>query len=153
MNFNYQLYHYQLHLRTTTTILQQQQILIKAKILMENDTDIVGESSSTQKVMNQDDSENRKYQCELCDKSYAKNYRLKRHMQSFHEGEEGKIFPCGLCSASFANNYRLTRHIGQVHEKKKSSTKYEDLNITDAASDSIPEVKSEPLTPPVLLQP
>ena len=128
-----------------------------AKILMENDTDIVGESSSTQKVMNQDDSENRKYQCELCDKSYAKNYRLKRHMQSFHEGEEGKIFPCGLCSASFANNYRLTRHIGQVHEKnKKSSTKYNDLisNAIDhpnASEDNISEVKSEPSNPSIRL--
>ena len=87
---------------------------------------------------NMDDEKPRKLcVCEICNKSFKDNYRLRRHISQVHtkDGEiiqpdqapepktkietqdARKLCICGICNKGFKDNYRLRRHESQVHTK------------------------------------
>ena len=58
-------------------------------------------------------------ECSICDKKFATNGALKRHIVSVHE--EKKLFLCSMCDDSFLKKGLLKNHIASVHEEKKPS--------------------------------
>ena len=54
--------------------------------------------------------------CSFCNKKFANEGRLKRHIESVHEKK--KLFLCTICDHSFAENWILKNHIASVHEKE-----------------------------------
>ena len=57
------------------------------------------------------------YQCEICDKRFSRNWSLKKHVKTVHEGV--KNHQCRICNKSFGTLSNLKRHLKSVHEKKK----------------------------------
>ena len=57
------------------------------------------------------------HKCSLCDARYAKNFHLKRHIETVHEGL--KPHKCSICSKGFAELCNLKHHIATVHEGKR----------------------------------
>ena len=65
---------------------------------------------------NVDDLE-KPHKCNLCDARYAKNFHLKRHIETVHEGLKPHI--CSICNKGFAELCNLKHHIATVHEGKR----------------------------------
>ena len=57
------------------------------------------------------------HKCTLCDARYAKNFHLKRHIETVHEGL--KPHKCSICNKGFAELCNLKHHIATVHEGKR----------------------------------
>ena len=67
-----------------------------------------------------DDTKNVKkdHKCETCGKAYTSTYKLKRHINSVHEGL--KNHNCETCGKDFNLKSTLRRHIRNVHEGLKN---------------------------------
>ena len=65
-------------------------------------------------IMNLND-ESQRYQCHLCDKTYADLSPLGRHIKFVHEGVE---YPCDQCNRIFTQAGNLSRHIKSAHNSK-----------------------------------
>ena len=52
--------------------------------------------------------------CSLCGKKYAKNWKLKRHIATVHEGV--KPFECDICHTKFALKEGLKQHNARFHD-------------------------------------
>ena len=59
----------------------------------------------------------KRYNCELCGKSFSAAKTLKNHIHTIHENH--KDHKCGSCSKSFSQAGDLKRHIHTVHEGHK----------------------------------
>ena len=66
-------------------------------------------------------SDNRKYECEKCFKTYSGKSGLYSHIQSVHVGLK---YPCDQCDYRASKLSHLTRHIQTIHEGIKSNIKY-----------------------------
>ena len=55
----------------------------------------------------------KQFPCLICTHTYDQSCKLKRHVESVHEGIR---FPCTLCSKTFTTKYKLKRHIRTAHE-------------------------------------
>ena len=70
----------------------------------------------TQDNMKKDPLElQKKYNCNVCKKSYLRKYALSRHIKTVHDG---KRFECKNCNRSFTNPRSLKAHQLAVHEGK-----------------------------------
>ena len=58
--------------------------------------------------------------CDICNKTFGRKEKLKRHVQMVHEGT--KNCSCTHCGAQFFDNFHLMRHVKSVHEKEKKHT-------------------------------
>ena len=65
-------------------------------------------------IMNLND-ESQRYQCHLCDKTYADLSPLGRHIKFVHEGVK---YPCDQCNRIFTQAGNLSRHIKSAHNGK-----------------------------------
>ena len=54
------------------------------------------------------------YKCDICDKSYKESKTLEHHMATIHKGERIK---CNECESTFKWKTSLDQHINSVHEK------------------------------------
>ena len=52
------------------------------------------------------------FKCEICPSNFRIKSRLKRHIESVHEG---KIFKCEICPSNFTQNVYLKKHIDLDH--------------------------------------
>ena len=59
----------------------------------------------------------RKYKCELCDKSYELLESLKTHVITNHD--KSVSYNCHLCSSTFLHKQYLHQHVKHVHEKHR----------------------------------
>lgn len=63
------------------------------------------------------------YQCDLCEKRFAKLDQLRTHMQTHATNQEESRWyspkTCKICQHVFANSKTLSKHIKQVHNKIK----------------------------------
>ena len=59
------------------------------------------------------------FQCDLCEKAFANQGNLKRHIASVHEGK--KDFQCQICEKTFAWQQGLKVHTDSVHEGRRFS--------------------------------
>jgi KRAB domain-containing zinc finger protein len=63
------------------------------------------------------DHSNMKIACPICDKRFVKTYSLNRHIESFHNSNEGSIF-CDICpSRTFRHVYQIREHM-RLHLKQ-----------------------------------
>ena len=58
------------------------------------------------------------YSCEICNKKFMLNHKMKEHFNSIHDGKN-QPFPCSKCVVGFTKNSDLQRHISSVHEGKE----------------------------------
>ena len=65
-------------------------------------------------------NDDKKYQCELCDKSYLEKDSLDRHMQYKHRKKPTK-FKCEVCESTFSYESSLVRHIKKKHTENTGS--------------------------------
>eukprot|EP00092_Neocalanus_flemingeri_P002883 GFUD01003082.1.p1 GENE.GFUD01003082.1~~GFUD01003082.1.p1 ORF type:complete len:545 (-),score=88.68 GFUD01003082.1:58-1692(-) len=56
----------------------------------------------------------RPFLCEICDKFFAKEYRLKEHIKRVHEKK--RTFLCDMCDKSYADKTELGRHMAAKHD-------------------------------------
>ena len=57
-----------------------------------------------------------KVKCEKCDKSYASDCNLKRHLRT-HDNEREKV-ACPICSNTFVDEVTLKQHIRLYHKER-----------------------------------
>ena len=69
----------------------------------------------TSSMITVDDSMKRRFVCHLCNKSFDRQYRLKRHLQ-VHNPNRPKI-RCDLCTKSFTRQDSLDAHVKAAHSK------------------------------------
>ena len=68
-------------------------------------------------IRNVHEGKNKEHHSCICDKSFSDAGSLKRHIQSFHEGQ--KDHKCESCGKLFSRADQLKRHIHTVHEGHK----------------------------------
>ena len=56
------------------------------------------------------------HKCSICDYSFGKKGKLKRHIQSVHE--KNKPHKCSICDYTASHIGNLRKHIKSVHEEK-----------------------------------
>ena len=56
--------------------------------------------------------------CKICDKSFAGNLHLKRHIKLVHEGE--RAHQCSVCEKTFSQASHLRKHIKIVHQGERN---------------------------------
>ena len=61
-----------------------------------------------------DVSENSKYECDKCHKSYSSHGGLYKHKQFVHQGV---MYACDLCDIQYRQKYNLTKHIQTKHDR------------------------------------
>lgn len=54
------------------------------------------------------DGSNRRFTCDLCDRSFERNYDLKRHKMTHNRNEEGVGYQCEYCPKTFVRKVRST---------------------------------------------
>ena len=59
--------------------------------------------------------EKKSFGCNICEKTYPNNSRLKRHIAIVHEKKKSLI--CDICKKTFSEKSTLENHIKTVHEK------------------------------------
>ena len=59
-----------------------------------------------------------KHKCELCDKKFATNWKLQRHITGLHK--KSKIFDCNWCEMKYAWKQSLDNHIRLVHRNRRT---------------------------------
>ena len=65
------------------------------------------------------------FKCELCEKSFNNNFKLKRHKERVHEGIK---LPCELCGKMYSCHKALKNHNKSVHGLyKKTKLKFDDV--------------------------
>ena len=71
-----------------------------------------------------------KFECTVCDKSFARSYNLRRHLETMHAnqlgmgggfGSPGRLFACGICQISFPSRAEMKQHRRDVHERVTTS--------------------------------
>ena len=73
------------------------------------------------------------YKCEVCEKEFRTESKLKRHVLSGHklitktETAEEKQNACHTCGMQFEKMKYLIKHISKFHEEKKPSPKHETI--------------------------
>ena len=93
-------------------------------------------------LQNQTVDEERKYNCEMCDKSYTQSHNLKTHIKKVHEGTKEKeekgprsdhkgIFTCNNCDKSYTQSHNLKTHIKNVHEGEKEKGQKRPKSVHD----------------------
>ena len=61
-----------------------------------------------------DINDKEKYQCHLCERSYAHKKNLVAHLSWKHR--EKPIFKCEVCNVTFTQKFSLVRHLKKAHE-------------------------------------
>ena len=61
-------------------------------------------------------SDNFRFECDQCDKTYLSREGVKKHKQTAHEGVK---YPCDQCDYQATRKYHLTVHIQSMHEGVK----------------------------------
>lgn len=56
----------------------------------------------------------RRFACELCSKTYSRNYELKNHIETFHNGKRPHV--CKKCPKSYVAARDLKLHFDSVHK-------------------------------------
>ena len=71
-------------------------------------------------------SQEKVYDCNMCDANFKDNKDLKKHITSEHikpqdqeKREAARPFMCSTCGINFTTRFKLTRHSNAVHEKIK----------------------------------
>ena len=64
--------------------------------------------------------EEKNYNCDSCEKSFAASANLKRHIKTVHEGQMD--YKCVSCGKSFTQSGNLKNHIKTIHEGQKNYT-------------------------------
>ncbi|CAB0038673.1 unnamed protein product [Trichogramma brassicae] len=59
----------------------------------------------------------RPQECEICQKSFESQSKLKRHIMAVHD--QSKPFQCEICHKSFGHKGNLNKHISLVHDRSK----------------------------------
>ena len=67
------------------------------------------------KLLNQ--NENGRYQCDLCDKSYARKHKLNEHKRIIHEGQR---FQCDFCDKVLHSPLGIRKHKAKYHPNEKT---------------------------------
>ena len=67
------------------------------------------------KLLNQ--NENGRYQCDLCDKSYARKHKLNEHKRIIHEGQR---FQCEYCDKVLHSPLGIRKHKAKYHPNEKT---------------------------------
>ena len=80
------------------------------------------------------ENEDKSYQCDACDSSFAEMVDLNSHLNDVHKGK--KSFKCNICGSEFADYKGLKRHKEAAHEEKKTLK----CNICDLNLLSQPEL-------------
>ena len=58
------------------------------------------------------------YKCELCEKKYARFYRLKMHHKCVHE-KSCPVYTCNQCERVFSHADNMKHHQDSVHNHSK----------------------------------
>ena len=59
------------------------------------------------------------FECNICQKSFATGYYLKRHMKAVHEKINPSKAKCELCFKVLSSRSNMTAHIKSVHKQWK----------------------------------
>ena len=65
------------------------------------------------KMIKFNNHEGKKFNCDICSKSFMSNGNFKKHFESAHRG---KTFKCDICPSSFREKCSLNKHIESIHE-------------------------------------
>ena len=58
------------------------------------------------------------FKCDICSANFDKDYELKSHVDSVHEGK--RTFQCDKCTIGFGNKVDLKSHMDSVYDGKKN---------------------------------
>lgn len=84
-------------------------IFLTASELLHHDClDYVSTEKETKSSIN-NGKENAAYKCEICEKSFDKNWQLNRHIKVFHLNVKNYI--CSYCNRGFKQLYHLQEHV------------------------------------------
>lgn len=61
------------------------------------------------------DGSNRRFACDLCDRSFERNYDLKRHKMTHNRDKEGVGYPCEYCAKTFVRKVSPNTHQSFAH--------------------------------------
>ena len=64
-----------------------------------------------------ENSNEKEFKCDFCDKSFLQSISLKSHIHTIHEGH--KDYKCESCGKSFSESRRLKKHIHSIQEGHK----------------------------------
>ncbi|KAI8877036.1 hypothetical protein K501DRAFT_230973 [Backusella circina FSU 941] len=65
------------------------------------------------------DSEERKFECPVCQVSFSRRYNLGTHVKT-HNVARTKEYPCTLCTKGFDRKHDLSRHVATVHNGERA---------------------------------
>ena len=72
-----------------------------------------------------------RYHCDKCEKSFVSLYKLKKHVERFHEGKIiEKNEQCDICGNKFQDKSNLKRHVALVHDKVEAGMKCQQCDKT-----------------------
>uniref|UniRef100_W8BG71 Transcription factor IIIA n=1 Tax=Ceratitis capitata TaxID=7213 RepID=W8BG71_CERCA len=78
------------------------------------------------------------YQCEHCERVYAKPSELKKHIAAKHMDEELKmVFKCEICERSYTYERNLKQHINVAHNGKRFECRIEGCERVFSSSQNL----------------
>ena len=90
------------------------------------------QNAKSMRNSNQSDvQQNSSFKCNVCQKGFAKNYKLKRHFDAVHL--KIKSFQCGTCNKSFGQKTDLISHIHNIHSNQMDIGKPNECKSCESA--------------------